>query len=58
MDYMTVLDVAATVMAGAAVVAAALPTPSPKANIVIRIVRGIIDVLAVNLGNAKNKPKA
>ena len=51
MDYMTVLDVAAKVMAGAAVVAAALPSPSPKANIVIRIVRGIIDVLAVNLGN-------
>lgn len=50
-------EIAGAVISVAAVVAAALPTPSPKATMVITVARKVLDVLAFNFGHAKNQTK-
>lgn len=60
MDISTVnlvIDVATKVVSGAAIVAAALPNTSDRTHAVFKILRGFLDVLAVNIGNAKNQVK-
>lgn len=48
------LDAAANIVAAAAVVAALLPVPS-RVGTGLAVIRKVIDVLAFNFGNAKNK---
>ena len=50
-------EIAGAVISVAAIVAAALPTPSPKANMIIAVSRKVLDVLAFNFGHAKNQTK-
>ena len=50
-------EIAGAVISVAAVVAAALPTPSPKATMIITVARKVLDVLAFNFGHAKNQAK-
>lgn len=50
-------EIAGAVISVAAVVAAALPTPSPKATMIITVARKVLDVLAFNFGHAKNQTK-
>ena len=49
------LLIASTIVSIAAVVAAALPQPSDKANRAIKAARLIIDILGCNFGHAKNQ---
>jgi len=51
-DPATVWAVASTVVTVAAAGAAALPQPKPGSW--LAVVRGVLDVLAVNVGNARN----
>ena len=53
-DIKSALSIAGQVVGLASVVAAALPHPPAGANVAIKILRGILDVLAANLGNAAN----
>ena len=50
-------EIAGAVISVAAIVAAALPTPSPKATMIITVARKVLDVLAFNFGHAKNQAK-
>ena len=49
------LLIASTIVSITAVVAAALPQPSDKANRAIKAARLIIDILGCNFGHAKNQ---
>lgn len=53
-DIKSALSIAGQIVGLASVVAAALPHPPAGANVAIKILRGILDVLAANLGNAAN----
>lgn len=48
------IDTAAYLVSGAATLAAVLPIPD-KAKGMIAIARNVLDVLALNIGNAKNR---
>jgi hypothetical protein len=48
------IDTAAYLVTGAATLAAVLPIPD-KAKGMLAIARNVLDVLALNIGNAKNK---
>jgi hypothetical protein len=52
-DLENMLNIATSVIATAAVVAAV--TPNKWDNIVVKVLRTIVDTLALNVGNAKNK---
>lgn len=49
------IAIAQGIISIAAVLAAALPKPSQTANVVISVARKVLDVLALNVGHAKNK---
>lgn len=49
---MNVIDIVSKVIAGAAVIATI--TPSPKDNMVLGVLKKLLDVLAANVGKAKN----
>lgn len=51
-----VVDTAAYLIGGAATLAAVLPVPD-KAKGMLAIARNILDVLALNIGNAKNQKR-
>lgn len=51
----TVLEATSYVVSGAAVLAAAIPSPKgDKASKALTFVRKVLDFLAMNFGNAKN----
>ena len=50
---MSIIDIASKVIAGAAIVATV--TPTPVDNAVLGVLKQILDVLAGNVGKAKNK---
>ena len=52
-DFYTLIDIAAKVVAAAAAIAAV--TPTPKDDSALAFVRKILDLLALNVFNAKNK---
>ncbi|WP_024873141.1 hypothetical protein [Tolumonas lignilytica] len=53
-DVIAYLQIAGDIIGCAAVVAASLPHPSEKANLIIKILRGFLDVVAANVGHAAN----
>lgn len=52
-NWFELLEIAGLVVAAAAAIAAL--TPTPKDDGVIRVIRKIIDTLALNVGKAKNR---
>ena len=55
----TILEAAGYIVSGAAILAAALPSPkADKASKALLFTRKVIDVLAMNVGNAKNAADA
>ena len=55
----TVLEATSYVVSGAAVLAAAIPSPKgEKASKALTFVRKVLDFLAMNVGNAKNAADA
>ena len=53
MDYTTILQIVPIVVAAAAAIAAILPQPAEGSK--WSLVRKVVDFLAINVGNAKNK---
>lgn len=49
------IAVAQSIISVAAILAAALPKPNETANVIINVARKILDVMALNVGHAKNK---
>ena len=52
-NWFEILEVAGLVVAAAAAIAAM--TPTPKDDGVIKVVRKVVDALALNVGKAKNR---
>jgi hypothetical protein len=56
-NWTDVWHVAASVVAGASIVSAALPASWVNSNSTLKSISHFIDVLAVNIANAKNAKK-
>lgn len=52
-NWFEILEVVSLVVAAAAAIAAL--TPTPKDDGVIKVIRKIVDALALNVGKAKNR---
>jgi hypothetical protein len=52
-DLESILSIATSVIGTAAIIAAV--TPNKWDNIVVKVLRTIVDTLAMNVGNAKNQ---
>ena len=55
-NWFELLEIAGLVIAAAAAIAAM--TPTPKDDGVVKVLRKIVDALALNVGKAKNKDDA
>lgn len=55
-NWFEILEVAGLVVAAAAAIAAL--TPTPKDDGVVKVIRKIVNALALNVGQAKNKDDA
>ena len=56
--FETLIEVASYIVTGAAVLASAIPSPkAEKASKGLKFLRKFLDLLAMNLGHAKNETK-